>query len=378
MNKLNAFPLLWKVSSPNALLYRNQYLITIHVRKITTLEARRIMQIPDGSTQAYNDDFLKKQYIKLAKVYHPDAQGTAEKFQQLQEAYGRLKAESKGYTLTEDDLFKMYQKHQEKDSERQEDEQNKHRDMYQDDEDARESFEKWKKQQFSAYDQQVHDEFLKNRYQRTFYKYTSAQSNMNQRRTNDSDEQQFKSSFSSQTHFNESKSDYRNEPPHVNPNGKHYSMKHNSKLLAFFTNGRERNRIIDLYHDEILFAIILCGIAFNVMLYYYLQMRKKLKRQDELQKIMDQNAAIQMSKRNFIMQQAAGEQKIPEITSAINRQTMKIYVDNKMVMENQISMDDLIRMSDQTNKFQLSNYLIRKVRREKVKRGLVEYDEDDD
>lgn len=57
---------------------------------------------------------------------------------------------------------------------------------------------------------------------------------------------------------------------------------------------------------------------------------------------------------------------------------MKIYVDNKMVMENQISMDDLIRMSDQTNKFQLSNYLIRKVRREKVKRGLAENDEDDD
>jgi hypothetical protein len=49
----------------------------------------------------------------------------------------------------------------------------------------------------------------------------------------------------------------------------------------------------------------------------------------------------------------------------------KIYVDNKMVLENDISMDDLIRMSEQKNKFQLSQYLKRKVRREKVKRGLL-------
>lgn len=60
MNKLNAFPLIWKVSSPNALLYGTKCLVTVHVRKITTLEARRIMQIPDGSTQAYNEEFLKK------------------------------------------------------------------------------------------------------------------------------------------------------------------------------------------------------------------------------------------------------------------------------------------------------------------------------
>lgn len=72
MNKLavNATPLLWRVPTPS------RCLLGVQVRKITTLEAKRIMQIPDGSTQVYNEDFLKKQYLKLAKVYHPDAQGT--------------------------------------------------------------------------------------------------------------------------------------------------------------------------------------------------------------------------------------------------------------------------------------------------------------
>jgi hypothetical protein len=44
--------------------------------------------------------------------------------------------------------------------------------MYEGDEKARERFEKWKKTQFTAYDQAKHDEFLKNRYQKNFYKYT--------------------------------------------------------------------------------------------------------------------------------------------------------------------------------------------------------------
>jgi hypothetical protein len=45
---------------------------------ISTLEARRIMQIPDGvvyPSKQYTEEMLKKQYLKLAKVYHPDAQG---------------------------------------------------------------------------------------------------------------------------------------------------------------------------------------------------------------------------------------------------------------------------------------------------------------
>lgn len=44
--------------------------------------------------------------------------------------------------------------------------------MYENDQYTKEEFEKWKKSQFSGYDQQVHDEFLKTRYQKTFYKYT--------------------------------------------------------------------------------------------------------------------------------------------------------------------------------------------------------------
>ncbi len=50
---------------------------------------------------------------------------------------------------------------------------------------------------------------------------------------------------------------------------------------------------------------------------------------------------------------------------------MKIFVDNKMVLENEISMDDLLRMSEQPGKFTLSNYLKKKVWKEKVRRGLI-------
>ena len=95
----------------------------------------------------------------------------------LQEAYSRLKAEASGYTLTEEDLYNMYrereaaeQKHKE-----QQWEQEARQNMYQGDERARENFEKWRKSQFTAYDQAQHDEFLKNRYQKNFYKYTSTQ-----------------------------------------------------------------------------------------------------------------------------------------------------------------------------------------------------------
>jgi hypothetical protein len=45
------------------------------IRKISTLEARRFMQIPDGvqyPSKQFTEDMLKKQYLKLAKVYHPD------------------------------------------------------------------------------------------------------------------------------------------------------------------------------------------------------------------------------------------------------------------------------------------------------------------
>ena len=56
--------------------------LLLQVRRISTLEAKRIMQIPDASTPSQammfmNEEYLKKQYLKLAKVYHPDSQGSS-------------------------------------------------------------------------------------------------------------------------------------------------------------------------------------------------------------------------------------------------------------------------------------------------------------
>jgi hypothetical protein len=55
-------------------------LTPIAFRLISTLEARRFMQIPDGvqyPSKTFTEDMLKKQYLKLAKIYHPDAKGTS-------------------------------------------------------------------------------------------------------------------------------------------------------------------------------------------------------------------------------------------------------------------------------------------------------------
>lgn len=50
--------------------------------------------------------------------------------------------------------------------------------MYESDQQAKEEFEKWKKSQFTAFDQAAHDEFLRNRYAKNnFYKYTATNAN---------------------------------------------------------------------------------------------------------------------------------------------------------------------------------------------------------
>ena len=52
---------------------------------------------------------IKKMYLELAKLYHPDrTNGSTEKFQQVQQAYEKLLAFKSGYTLTEEDLEQMY------------------------------------------------------------------------------------------------------------------------------------------------------------------------------------------------------------------------------------------------------------------------------
>mmetsp|Transcript_13601 Transcript_13601/g.9783 ORF Transcript_13601/g.9783 Transcript_13601/m.9783 type:complete len:122 (+) Transcript_13601:113-478(+) len=104
------------------------------------------------------EDMLKKQYLERAKVVHPDVSGSNEEFKVLQEAYQMLKAELKGFNLSEDDVREMYQRQRQRGAEEREQE-------------ARKAYEEWKKQRFSSFDQEAHDEFLKDRYQKNFYKF---------------------------------------------------------------------------------------------------------------------------------------------------------------------------------------------------------------
>jgi hypothetical protein len=57
------------------------------------------MQIPDGiiyPSKQFTEDHLKKQYLKLAKVYHPDAQGTSVKNKVMITNLGEILAASGG------------------------------------------------------------------------------------------------------------------------------------------------------------------------------------------------------------------------------------------------------------------------------------------
>ena len=47
-------------------------LLAIPCRLISITEARRIMQLSDTDRRISDED-LKKQYLKLAKIYHPDS-----------------------------------------------------------------------------------------------------------------------------------------------------------------------------------------------------------------------------------------------------------------------------------------------------------------
>lgn len=81
-----------------------------------------------------------------------DDQSFQEKFQLLQEAYSRLKAELKGYTFTEEDLFNMYQNDERARQQQHAKEERDQRNMYEEDMYAKENFERWKKGQFTVYD----------------------------------------------------------------------------------------------------------------------------------------------------------------------------------------------------------------------------------
>ena len=73
---------------------------------------------------------------------------------------------------------------------------------------------------------------------------------------NDTEDNEFRSSFTSQSHFegnkNEEDQQQFTSQGINNPNGRRYGFRHNSKILAFFTSKGYRGRILNHYHDEIL------------------------------------------------------------------------------------------------------------------------------
>jgi curved DNA-binding protein CbpA len=106
------------------------------------------------NSTSYSDADLKRVYLKLAMKYHPDRQGGNKlKFQEVQQAFERLKAEKEGFTLSEEDIHRMYTSRQEQPQRQQKS-----------DEEIRKEFEQWKKTMFTEYDQSRHDEFLRDRY----------------------------------------------------------------------------------------------------------------------------------------------------------------------------------------------------------------------
>jgi len=58
---------------PLLLVSRSSSIFMPAVRSISTAEARRVMQMPESGGTRLTEEELKKQYLKLAKIYHPDA-----------------------------------------------------------------------------------------------------------------------------------------------------------------------------------------------------------------------------------------------------------------------------------------------------------------
>ena len=83
-------------------------------RLISLFDAQKLFRdeskSTDGIPEKWTDKELKQIYIWLARKYHPDVQITGDKmkFQKVQQAFERLKANKQGYTLTEEDLYDMY------------------------------------------------------------------------------------------------------------------------------------------------------------------------------------------------------------------------------------------------------------------------------
>lgn len=44
-------------------------------------------------------------------------------------------------------------------------------------------------------------------------------------------------------------------------------------------------------------TLVIVGISFNLILYYWLQMKRALKRQEEIKRVMEEGEALALSKR---------------------------------------------------------------------------------
>lgn len=89
-------------------------MIKITKRLISVSEASQVFRkVCSADPTSLSDDDLKKYYRKLAMQYHPDTpQGSTEQFQKVKDAYDKLLAHKSGYTLSEEDLFSMYEREQ--------------------------------------------------------------------------------------------------------------------------------------------------------------------------------------------------------------------------------------------------------------------------
>ena len=86
---------------------------------------------------------------------------------------------------------------------------------------------------------------------------------------------------------------------------------------------------------------------------------------------MEEGEALALSKRMIPRMQGNIDVRIKnlyDVTDPDSISNHMIYVDNKVFLENQLTMDDLLKMADQPHKFRLSNYLRNKVIRERAKR----------
>jgi DnaJ-class molecular chaperone len=87
-------------------------MVAIQVRLVTLAHAKELFAKEDAQFKPnmYSEADIKRVYLRLVKKYHPDVEGGSNtKFQEVQQAYERLRADSDGFSLTEEDIQSMYE-----------------------------------------------------------------------------------------------------------------------------------------------------------------------------------------------------------------------------------------------------------------------------